>query len=53
MDAIRMNQGYVGQFSIVDEEPNIDSARLFDLLKDSDEPLWDGYTNHSKLSVIA
>jgi hypothetical protein len=23
------------------------------LLKDSDEPLWDGCTNHSKLSVVA
>jgi len=23
------------------------------LLKDSDEPLWDGCTNHSKLSAIA
>jgi hypothetical protein len=22
-------------------------------LKDSDEPLWDGCTNHSKLSVVA
>jgi len=26
---------------------------LFYLLKDSDEPLWDGCTNHSKLSVVA
>jgi hypothetical protein len=25
---------------------------FFDLLKDSDEPLWDGCTNHSKLSPI-
>jgi hypothetical protein len=23
------------------------------LLKDSDEPLWDGCTNHNKLSVVA
>jgi len=23
------------------------------MLKDSDKPLWDGCTNHSKLSVIA
>jgi hypothetical protein len=27
--------------------------RIFDLLKDSDEPLWDGCTNHSKLSTVA
>jgi hypothetical protein len=53
MDAMRMNQGNVSQFPIVEEEPNADAARFFDLLKDSDEPLWDGCTNHSKLSVIA
>jgi hypothetical protein len=28
-------------------------ARFFDLLRDSDEPLWDGCTNHSKLSAVA
>jgi hypothetical protein len=28
-------------------------ARFFDLLKDSDEPLWDDCTNHSKLSIVA
>jgi hypothetical protein len=53
MDAIRMNQGNVSQCPIVEEEPNADAARFFDLLKDSDEPLWDGYTNHNKLSVVA
>jgi hypothetical protein len=26
---------------------------FFDLLKDFDEPLWDGCTNHSKLSAVA
>ena len=26
---------------------------IHDLLKDSDEPLWDGCTNHSKLSAVA
>jgi hypothetical protein len=52
MDAMRMNQGNVSQCPIVEEEPNADAARFFDLLKDSDEPLWDGCTNHSKLSVI-
>jgi len=51
IDAMRMNQGNVSQCPIV-EELNVDAARFFDLLKDSDEPLWDGCTNHNKLSVI-
>jgi len=53
MDAMRMNQGNGSQCSIVEEELNADAARFFDLLKDSDEPLWDGCTNHSKLSAVA
>jgi hypothetical protein len=53
MDAMRINQGYTNEYPIVDEEPNIDTTRFFELLKDFDEPLWDGCTNHSKLSVIA
>jgi hypothetical protein len=53
MDAMRMNQGNVSQCPVKEEEPNVDTARFFDLLKDSDEPLWDGCTNHSKLSVVA
>jgi hypothetical protein len=53
MDAMRMNQGYTSQCSIVDEEPNADAIRFFYILKDFDELLWDGYTNHSKLSIIA
>ena len=53
IDAMRMNQGNGNQCPIIEEEPNADAARFFDLLKDSDEPLWDGCTNHSKLSVIA
>jgi hypothetical protein len=53
MDAMRMNQGNVSQCTIVEEEHNADAARFFDLLKDSDEPLWDGCTNHNKLSTIA
>ena len=43
MDSMRMNQGSVSQCPIVEEEPNADVARFFDLLKDSDEPLWDGW----------
>ena len=53
MDAMRMNQGNGSQCPIVEEEPNADAARFFDLLKDSDEPLWDGCTNHNKLSFVA
>jgi len=53
MDAMRMNQGNVCQCPIVEEEPNTDAARFFYLLKDSDKPLWDGCTNHNKLSAVA
>jgi hypothetical protein len=52
MDAMRMNQGNVSQCPIIEEEPNEDAARFFDLMKDSNEPLWDGCTNHRKLSAI-
>jgi len=52
MDAMRMNQSNINQCPIVEEEPNADGVRFFDLLKDSDELLWDGCMNHSKLSVI-
>jgi len=53
MDAMKMNQGNVNQCPIVEEEPNADATRFFDLLKDSDKPLWDGCTNDSKLLAIA
>ena len=53
IDAMRMNQSNVSQCSIVEEEPNVDVAKFFDLLKDYNEPLWDGCTNHSKLSTVA
>jgi len=53
MDAMRMNQDNVSQCPIIEEEPNTDTTRFFDLLKDFDEPLWDYCTNHSKLSVVA
>jgi hypothetical protein len=49
MDVMRMNQGNVSQCLIVEEEPNANATRFFDLLKDFDEPFWDDYTNHSKL----
>jgi len=53
MEAMRMNHGHVDQRLIVDEEPNADTTRFFDLLKDFDEPLWDSCTNHNKLLVIS
>jgi len=53
MNAMRMNQGNVSQCPIIEEEPNADTTRFFDLLKDSNEPLWDGCMNQSKLSAIA
>jgi hypothetical protein len=34
----------------MDEEPNADVAVFFDLLKDYEEPLWDGCINYNKLS---
>jgi hypothetical protein len=53
MDAMRMSKGDVSECPIVEEEANADATRFFDMLKDFDEPLWDGCTNHSKLSVEA
>jgi len=53
MDAMRMSQGYAGECSIVDEEPNANTTRFLDLLKDFNEPLWDECINHSKLSIVA
>ena len=39
MDVMRMNEGNVSECPIVEEKPNADATRFFDLLKDSDEPL--------------
>jgi hypothetical protein len=39
IDAMRINQGHAGECSIVNEEPNADTIRFFDLLKDSNKPL--------------
>jgi hypothetical protein len=39
MDAMRMSKGNVRECPIVEEEPNADATRFFNLLKDSDEPL--------------
>jgi hypothetical protein len=35
MNVMRMNQCYVGQYSIIDEELNADATKFFDFLKDS------------------
>jgi hypothetical protein len=48
-----MSEGNVSECPIVEEKPNADAARFFDLLRDSDEPLLDGCTNHNKLSAVA
>ena len=39
MDVMVMKQGYTNECSIVSEEPNVNVARFFELLKDFDEPL--------------
>jgi hypothetical protein len=39
IDAMRINQGHAGQCSIINEEPNANATRFFDLLKNSDKPL--------------
>jgi hypothetical protein len=48
-----MSQYHASQGPIVNEELNTDAAMFFYFLKDSDEPLWDGCTNHGKLSIVA
>jgi len=53
IDAMRMNQGYAGECSIVDEESDVDATKFFNLLKYSNELLWDVCANHSKLLVVA
>jgi len=39
MDAMRMNHDHADQCSIIDEEPNIDATRFFDVSKDYNEPI--------------
>ena len=52
MDAMRLNHGYSSEGLCVDEEPNVDTTRFVKFLKDFDEPLWDGCTDHNKLLAI-
>jgi len=37
MDVMRINQGHTSQCPIINEEPNADTPKFFDLLKDSDK----------------
>jgi hypothetical protein len=53
IDAMIMNQSYIYESPIIDEKTNADATRFFDLLKDSDKSLWNGCTNHNKLSISA
>jgi len=39
MNVMRRSESNVSECPIIEEEPNADAARFFDLLKDSDEPL--------------
>jgi len=39
INAMGMNQGYVSECSIVNEESNAGATRFFEVLKDSDKPL--------------
>lgn len=39
-EAIRMNDGDVCEYLIMNKEPNTDSSKFFNLLKDSNELLW-------------
>jgi hypothetical protein len=35
MNVMKINQDYVGQYSIIYEEPNENATKFFDFLKDS------------------
>ncbi|XP_042379879.1 uncharacterized protein LOC121972257 [Zingiber officinale] len=35
-----------------EQPPNSEAQKFFDLLKDADEPLWNGCKNHTKLSAV-
>ena len=37
---------------LLGEESKVDATRFFKLLKDSNKLLWDGFTTHSKFSII-
>jgi hypothetical protein len=55
MDAMGVGDGYsndnVSSPVVVEELPNPEATNFFKLLKDAEEPLWDGCTKQSKLSA--
>ena len=53
MSPMKINYSYSSEGLYVDEELNVDVFRFFELLKNSDELLWDGFTNYSILSRIS
>jgi hypothetical protein len=55
IDAMKINHDYSSKCSFntsLDEESNIDVARFFKFLKDSNEPLWDMCMTYNKLFSI-
>jgi hypothetical protein len=52
MDAMRINQGWCRWMFNHRWKTNADAARVFDFLKDFDQPLWDVCINHGKLLVV-
>jgi hypothetical protein len=53
MDAMRMSEGNISECPIIEEEPNADAAKFFYLLKDFDEPLWDGCVARQKIRAAS
>jgi hypothetical protein len=56
MDAMWIDQDYSGESScniLLNKEPNANTFRFFEFLKDFDKLLWDECKTHSKLSIIA
>ncbi|XP_074560392.1 uncharacterized protein LOC141816527, partial [Curcuma longa] len=47
-----IDQGFDWTTISNEQPPNYDAKKFFDLLKDADEPLWNGCKNHTKLSAM-
>ena len=52
MDAMRKNQGYAGECSIVDKEPNTCTISFLNFLNIPTD-IMDECANYSKLSIVA
>ena len=37
----------------MEEEPNLNAQKVYDMLNAVDEKLWDGCTKHSQMSAVA